>query len=74
MQLVSKELAENYIIDSNNVVKMCRYNREVAENFARPDLVQCWTLAEMIALALTETETDDGCGLNPFTKNLLDSL
>lgn len=63
-----------YMIDSNNVIEMCRYNRDVAENYGRPDLVQCWTLAEMIAYSYSESETDDNCCTNPFTKNLLESL
>ncbi|XP_055599327.1 GATOR complex protein Wdr59-like [Uranotaenia lowii] len=73
---VSKELAENYIINTTNLAGMCRHNREVAEKTGRPDLVQCWSLAEMIAQPGTDFETDDDmmCSQNPFAKSLLESL
>ena len=39
---------------------MCRHNRKVAEEFRRQDLIQCWTLAEMIASPIsTEFESSD---------------
>ena len=56
---------------------MCRHNRKVVEEYAlRPDLVQCWTLAESIAVSLMEVDTDDDIlsSHNPFAKNLLESL
>lgn len=80
---VSRELAENYIINTSDVAGMCRHNREVAERCGgRPDLVQCWSLAEMIAAPATSTvvaadfDTDDDmlCAQNPFAKSLLESL
>lgn len=74
LQLVSKELAENYVIDSTNIVDMCQRNRAVAENYGRSDLVQCWALAEMIAISSIDCDLDDGCGQNPFAKSLLESL
>jgi len=73
---VSRELAENYIISTTNVAEMCRHNRAAAERYGRPDLVQCWSLAEMIAQPSTDFETDDDmlCAQNPFAKSLLESL
>ncbi|XP_053694110.1 GATOR complex protein Wdr59 isoform X1 [Sabethes cyaneus] len=73
---VSKELAENYIINTSNVSVMCRHNKQVAEKYGRPDLVQCWSLAEMIAQPNTDFDTDDDmlCSQNPFAKSLLESL
>ncbi|XP_058820049.1 GATOR complex protein Wdr59 isoform X1 [Topomyia yanbarensis] len=73
---VSKELAENYIINTINVAEMCHHNKQVAEKYGRPDLVQCWSLAEMIAQPNTDFDTDDDmlCSQNPFAKSLLESL
>ncbi|XP_040165744.1 GATOR complex protein Wdr59 isoform X2 [Anopheles arabiensis] len=73
---VSRELAENYIISTTNVAEMCRHNRAAAERYGRPDLVQCWSLAEMIAQPSTDFESDDDmlCAQNPFAKSLLESL
>lgn len=68
--LISKELAEKYIIDTNNVAEMCRHNRLVAEEVGRSDLIQCWSLAEMIATLPLNMDSDQ----NPFGKNLLESL
>lgn len=57
---------------------MCRHNRKVAEEFRRQDLIQCWTLAEMIASPIsTEFESSDDemmSSQNPFAKSLLESL
>lgn len=57
---------------------MCRHNRKVAEEFRRQDLIQCWTLAEMIASPIsTEFENSDDemmSSQNPFAKSLLESL
>lgn len=77
LSLISRELAEKYVIDPNNIPEMCRQNQKVAEDFGRPDLVQCWCLAEMVA-----TTGDNDCSSddemfssqNPFAKNLLESL
>ncbi|XP_021701961.1 GATOR complex protein WDR59 isoform X1 [Aedes aegypti] len=73
---VSKELAENYIVNTTNVAEMCRHNKEVAEKYGRPDLVQCWSLAEMIAQPNNDFDADDDmlCSQNPFAKSLLESL
>lgn len=75
---VSKDLAEKYIINTNNVAEMCRHNRKVAEDFRRQDLIQCWSLAEMIASPIsTEFENSDDemmSSQNPFAKSLLESL
>lgn len=76
--LVSRELAEKYIIDPSNIAEMCQHNGKVAEEYGRPDLVQCWCLAEMVASSTgdNESSTDDEMfsSQNPFAKNLLESL
>lgn len=77
--LVSRELAENYVIDPVNVPEMCRHNKRIAEDLGRQDLVQCWSLAEMVATSTGDHEScsnDDEMfsSQNPFAKNLLESL
>lgn len=73
---VNKDLAKNYIIDSKNVAEMCRHNKGVAQQFGFVDLVQCWSLAEMIAISAMELESDDELLIHqiPFPKNILESL
>lgn len=96
---VSRDLAENYIIDTKNVAgmliwngsisiehtiwrlllvpEMCRYNKEVAQQFGYPDIAQCWALAEIVATSANETESEsDDMVFNqiPFPKNILESL
>ncbi|KAG5668330.1 hypothetical protein PVAND_016273 [Polypedilum vanderplanki] len=77
--MVSRELAENYVIIPTNLPRMCRKNREVAEEFGRADLVQTWSIAETIALALASSDfelSDDEMfsSPNPFAKTFLEAL
>lgn len=76
--LVNRELAERYIIDPSDIPEMCRRNQKIAEEFGRPDLIQCWCLAEMVASSTGDNESskDDEMfsSQNPFAKNLLESL
>lgn len=55
---------------------MCHQNKLVAEKYGRPDIVQCWAIAQMIAQSNTELDPDDDLILahNPFSKNILESL
>lgn len=75
---VSRDLAEKYVIDPNNIVEMCRQNKKIVEDIDRPDLVQCWSLAEMVATTSAELENSNDdemfASQNPFAKNLLESL
>lgn len=73
---VSRELAEKYVINTDNVAEMCKINKMVAEEHGRTDLVQCWSLAEMIATPIMDGETDEDMfnSQNPFSRNLLESL
>ncbi|XP_037051412.1 GATOR complex protein Wdr59 [Bradysia coprophila] len=74
---VSRDLAENYIIDSKNVAYMCRHNKEIAQQFGYPEIAQCWELAEIVAATTNETESEsDDMVFNqiPFPKNILESL
>lgn len=77
--IVSRELAEKYIILPNNVPEMCRHNRTIADEYGRQDLVQCWSLAETIATSTNDESSSTGddemfSSQNPFAKNLLESL
>ncbi|KAL7011102.1 hypothetical protein ACKWTF_014090 [Chironomus riparius] len=77
--MVSKELAENYVIIPSNLPSMCKRNKEIAEEFGRPDLVQTWSIAETIALALNNSDfelSDDEMfsSPNPFAKAFLEAL
>lgn len=77
--LISRELAENYVVDPNNIPEMCRQNKKIVEDFGRQDLVQCWSLAEMVASSTGEHENSSNddemfSSQNPFAKNLLESL
>ncbi|XP_059613286.1 GATOR complex protein Wdr59 isoform X2 [Phlebotomus argentipes] len=73
---VSRELAERYVINTDNVAEMCKTNRMIAEEHGRSDLVQCWSLAEMISTPVMDVETDEDMfySQNPFSRNLLESL
>jgi WD repeat-containing protein 59 len=77
--MVSRELAKDYWIIPTNLPLMCKRNREVAEEFGRPDLVQTWSIAETIAVALTNSDfemSDDEMfsSPNPFAKSFLEAL
>lgn len=56
---------------------MCRYNREIAQQFGYSEIAQCWELAEIVAASTNETESEsDDMVFNqiPFPKNILESL
>lgn len=55
---------------------MCKHNKNVAQQFGYPELVQCWSLAEMIANSSNDLESDEDIFFNqiPFPKNVLESL
>ncbi|GAB0090407.1 GATOR complex protein Wdr59 [Sergentomyia squamirostris] len=73
---VSRELAEKYVINTDNVAEMCKINKMIAEEHGRSDLVQCWSLAEMITTPVMDVESDEDMfnSQNPFSRNLLESL
>lgn len=72
---VSKDLAERYLINTDDLVGMCKVNRKAALSIGRDDVAQAWSMAEMISLGIMEMEHgDDVAGQQPFSKNLLESL
>lgn len=76
MLAVQKDIALRYKIMFEDKLKMCQHNLEIAREFLRPDLIQLWSMAEMLASELDKIETDTA--LIPSTKlfaaNLLQSL
>lgn len=63
------------LIKKSKFSEMCRHNKKVAQDYGtRPDLVQCWGLAEMIATSADSEYNDDMGSPSPFSKNLLESL
>ena len=67
------------MINPQNVLEMCRHNKEVAESFGRHDLIQAWSIAETIGLALgsSEIEMSDEemfSSPNPFGRSFLEAL
>lgn len=56
---------------------MCRYNKEIAQQFGFPEIAQCWSLAEIVATSCNDTESEsDDMVFNqiPFPKNIIESL
>lgn len=77
--MVSRELAEKYLILPSNILKMCQHNRVVAEEFGRTDLVQAWSIAETIAMTLATSDyelNDDEMFASPipFGRTFLEAL
>lgn len=75
---VSRELAEQYVLNTDSLVDMCQQNRKIAISVGRDDVAHAWSMAEMIAGGLNDLESaseeDMFAGQNPFSKNLLESL
>lgn len=57
---------------------MCKHNKHVAQEYGTSEIVQCWTLAHMIALSIagnSEGQDEDLVFQQiPFPKILLESL
>lgn len=68
--LTNRQLAEEYILDGD-VATTCKHNAATAAVVGRRDLVQAWTLAELIA----STQTEDNLWYShPFGKQLAEAL
>ncbi|XP_014231934.1 GATOR complex protein WDR59 isoform X1 [Trichogramma pretiosum] len=83
LSLVNRELAEKYIINTNDIPAMCQHNANVAASQERPDLVQAWCLASLVVSQTQKSQVtnsqqslDDNIPwlLHPFGKNLIHSL
>lgn len=53
------------------ILEMCNYNKELALKTSRADLVECWTLAEIIADHINDGDNDNE---NPYARTILESL
>lgn len=75
---VSKDLAERYTLNTDDLSLTCKENRKAALTVGRDDVAQAWSMAEMIAASMLEMEHGDddmfSAGQQPFSKNLLESL
>ncbi|XP_036360499.1 GATOR complex protein WDR59 isoform X4 [Octopus sinensis] len=49
LQMLNKQLAENYIIQLNDIPKMCSHNGNAALAVGRKDLVQMWSWLALVA-------------------------
>ncbi|XP_012270221.1 GATOR complex protein WDR59 [Orussus abietinus] len=80
---VSKELAEQYLVNVTDIPAMCQYNANVAASLERPDLVQAWYLAALVVSqplingipgSCQSSDIDTPWLLHPFGQNLMHSL
>lgn len=67
---VSRQLAEQYVVDED-VMRVCKQNAESASVLGRWDLIQAWSLAELV---VGETEEDATWSKHPFGQYLMKSL
>jgi hypothetical protein len=68
--LANKQLAEEYILDGD-VATICKHNAATAAVVGRWDLVQAWTLAELIAC--TQSKNEEWYN-HPFGNQLSEAL
>lgn len=69
--LTNRQLAEEYILDGD-VATICKHNAAAAAVVGRWDLVQTWTLAELVAC--TYDEGDESWSNHPCGKQLTQAL
>lgn len=69
---VNKQLAEEYILDGD-VGTICKHNAAAAAVVGRWDLVQAWTLAELVA-GPQQADEEMSWSLHPFGNKLMQSL
>ncbi|KAJ8954387.1 hypothetical protein NQ318_011060 [Aromia moschata] len=69
---VNKQLAEEYILDGD-VGTICKHNAAAAAVVGRWDLVQAWTLAELVA-GPQQADEEMSMSVHPFGNQLMQSL
>lgn len=69
---VNKQLGANYTLDGD-ISTICKRNAAVAVSVGRLDLVQAWTLAELVA-SPQQTDEDLQWNVHPFGNQLVQSL
>ncbi|XP_045511208.1 GATOR complex protein WDR59 isoform X2 [Colias croceus] len=80
--LLSRTLAEKYIINPDNPVEMCEHNAKVSADEGEEELSHTWTLAALVAKALSVQPVDHlmsseetmGWAGHPLCCNLLQTL
>lgn len=70
--LINRQLAEEYILDGD-LGTICKYNAAAAAVVFRSDLVQAWTLAELVA-SPQQADEDNMWNMHPFGNQLMQSL
>lgn len=70
--LMNRQLAEEYILDGD-VGTICKYNAAAAAVVGQWDLVQAWTLAELVS-SPQQADEDNMWSLHPFGNQLMQSL
>lgn len=70
--LINRKLAEEYILDGD-VGTICKYNAGAAALEGRWDLVQAWTLAELVS-GPQQADEDNTWSSHPFGNRLMQSL
>lgn len=70
--LINRQLAEEYILDGD-VGTICKYNAAAAAVVFRSDLVQAWTLAELVS-SPQQADEDNMWNMHPFGNQLMQSL
>lgn len=78
LQMLNKHLAEHYIINLEDIQKMCSHNGNVAAQVGRKDLVQMWSLLSLVAGGGQDLSKDPYEGApwaqHPFGRKLIKSL
>ncbi|KAJ8920742.1 hypothetical protein NQ315_004881 [Exocentrus adspersus] len=69
---VNRQLAEEYILDGD-VGTICKHNAAAAAVVGRGDLVQAWTLAELVA-GPQQADEEMSWSVHPFGNQLMQSL
>lgn len=69
---VNRQLAEEYILDGD-VGTICKHNAAAAAVVGRWDLVQAWTLAELVA-GPQQADEEMSWSVHPFGNQLMQSL
>lgn len=74
---LSKEIANDFEIQKNDLVATCKRSQRIVENHGRSDLVPIWMVAELIASKCIPLEENCGellfCN-DPFKRNILESM
>ncbi|XP_013403899.1 GATOR complex protein WDR59 isoform X2 [Lingula anatina] len=75
---IHRQLAENYVLDTEDICNMCNKNAAAAAAVGRRDLVQMWQLVSLVSSSsLVPNQNPDSeppWAVSPFGGQLIDSL